>query len=515
MNNSNEVHFSEHDILLSTTSTDSRITYSNENFCKIAGFSLDEMLGKPHNIVRHKDMPKLAFADLWKTLKSGESWMGPVKNRCKDGKYYWVNAFVTPIRNKNGEIYEYQSVRTKPDRTVVERAEHEYAKIKNDKSCKSLQRPYDITNYVLAGLGALTLTELIRVFISDLFFLNVFIPFFVTTIFLVFYGWKRKYNAVLQKSKAVYNNAMMAYIYSGQRDNLGFIELALAMQQAKLKAVVGRVTDVTRNVNKQSAATVKSNKKINTLIEKQSAEIEHIATAMQQFSSTIQELANTIHSAVGASDTLETNTIEGKSSVGSTISEIEDLDKQLHNASRELETLVAGNTFIQSILNEINSIADQTNLLALNAAIEAARAGEYGRGFAVVADEVRTLAARTQRSTEEITNRLNELNGTSERAQHAMGEGINLSKQSVAIAQQSGESLNNIQNKVTELADLNRSIAAAIEQQSVVIDQVTQNTTAVKTLSEETDMHSKESQELNSNLQRQIEQQSSLVSQFS
>ena len=515
MEANNEVHFSEQDILLSTTSTDSRITYSNENFCKIAGFSLDEMLGKPHNIVRHKDMPKLAFADLWKTLKSGESWMGPVKNRCKDGNYYWVNAFVTPIRNKKGEIYEYQSIRTKPDRAVVERAQHEYNQINSNKSCKSLQRPYDLTNYVLAGLGLLLFSEFVRTVIPQFLLLNIFIPFLVIAISTLFIVWKRKYDAVVKKSKAVYDNPMMAYIYSGQRDNLGFIELALAMQKAKLKAVVGRVTDSSHNVNIETAATVKSNHKINTLIEQQTAEIEHIATAMNQLSSTVQELASTIHLAVGASDELETNTIEGKSSVGSTITEIENLDKQLHNAFKELETLVAGNAFIQNILNEINSIADQTNLLALNAAIEAARAGEFGRGFAVVADEVRTLAARTQRSTEEITNRLNELNGTSERAQHAMEEGINLSKQSVSIAQQSGESLNNIQAKVTELADLNRSIAAAIEQQSVVTGQVTNNTKAVKALSEETHRYSKESQTLNANLQRQIEQQSSLVSQFS
>ncbi len=125
----NEVKFSDSQILLSTTDLKSNITYANEDFCKIAGYSLDEMVGKPHNLVRHSDMPKLAFADLWQHLKNGQSWMGPVKNSCKNGDYYWVNAFVTPIKDKSGRTVEFQSVRTKQSDDVVQRATAEYAKI--------------------------------------------------------------------------------------------------------------------------------------------------------------------------------------------------------------------------------------------------------------------------------------------------------------------------------------------------------------------------------------------------
>ena len=88
-NLSKEQLFSKSEILLSTTDLDSRIKYANKNFCDIAGYSLDEMLAQPHNMVRHKDMPKAAFADLWSYIQSGKSWMGPVKNRCKNGDYYW------------------------------------------------------------------------------------------------------------------------------------------------------------------------------------------------------------------------------------------------------------------------------------------------------------------------------------------------------------------------------------------------------------------------------------------
>ncbi len=90
-----EVKFSEE--LVSTTDLRGVITYANDAFCRVAGYSYDELVGKNHNLVRHPDMPKAAFHDLWQHLKLGNSWRGAVKNRCKDGRYYWVDAFVTPI----------------------------------------------------------------------------------------------------------------------------------------------------------------------------------------------------------------------------------------------------------------------------------------------------------------------------------------------------------------------------------------------------------------------------------
>jgi methyl-accepting chemotaxis protein len=108
--------------ILSTTNTHSHITYVNSDFIQISGFTEPELIGQPHNIVRHPDMPPLAFEHMWSTLKRGNSWMGLVKNRCKNGDHYWVSAYVTPIR-KNGEIVEYQSVRTRAEPAMVLKAE--------------------------------------------------------------------------------------------------------------------------------------------------------------------------------------------------------------------------------------------------------------------------------------------------------------------------------------------------------------------------------------------------------
>lgn len=112
-------------IIVSQTNEKGEIIFANNDFCKIAGFSLDELIGKAHNTVRHSDMPKWAFEDLWKTLKSRKTWKGIVKNRTKDGGYYWVNATAFPSRNSDGTI-RYVSVRVKPTKEEIEIAKKLY-----------------------------------------------------------------------------------------------------------------------------------------------------------------------------------------------------------------------------------------------------------------------------------------------------------------------------------------------------------------------------------------------------
>lgn len=112
-------------IIVSQTNEKGEIIFANNDFCKIAGFSLDELIGKAHNTVRHSDMPKWAFEDLWRTLKSGKTWKGIVKNRTKDGGYYWVNATAFPSRSSDGAI-RYVSVRVKPTKEEIEIAKKLY-----------------------------------------------------------------------------------------------------------------------------------------------------------------------------------------------------------------------------------------------------------------------------------------------------------------------------------------------------------------------------------------------------
>ena len=124
-----EVKMLEDMIIVSETDAKGNIIFANQDFCKIAGYTLDELMGKPHNMVRHSDMPKVAFEDLWKTIQAGNIWKGIVKNRTKEGNYYWVNATAYPSKKTNGEI-RYISVRVKPTDKEVANAVALYATLK-------------------------------------------------------------------------------------------------------------------------------------------------------------------------------------------------------------------------------------------------------------------------------------------------------------------------------------------------------------------------------------------------
>lgn len=120
-----EVFLDQDTIIVSQTDEKGIVIFVNADFCKIAGYSLEELVGKQHNVVRHQDMPKWAFEDLWKTVKAGKIWKGIVKNKTKDGGFYWVNATVFPSRDVDGTI-RYISVRVKPTQEEIENAENLY-----------------------------------------------------------------------------------------------------------------------------------------------------------------------------------------------------------------------------------------------------------------------------------------------------------------------------------------------------------------------------------------------------
>jgi len=120
-----EVFLDQDTIIVSQTDEKGIVIFANADFCKIAGYDLDELVGKQHNVVRHQDMPKWAFEDLWKTIKAGKIWKGIVKNKTKDGGFYWVNATVFPSKDVDGTI-RYISVRVKPTQEEIQNAENLY-----------------------------------------------------------------------------------------------------------------------------------------------------------------------------------------------------------------------------------------------------------------------------------------------------------------------------------------------------------------------------------------------------
>ncbi|MGA1931809.1 PAS domain-containing protein [Arcobacter sp. YIC-464] len=125
-----EIKLSKDTMIVSETNTKGKIIYANDDFCKIAGFTKNEIIGKHHNVVRHEDMPKEAFKDLWETIKRGQTWKGIVKNSTKDGRYYWVNATAYAVKKRDGKT-RYISVRVKPTVEEVNRAKELYKQMKS------------------------------------------------------------------------------------------------------------------------------------------------------------------------------------------------------------------------------------------------------------------------------------------------------------------------------------------------------------------------------------------------
>ncbi|MDT3294662.1 methyl-accepting chemotaxis protein [Shewanella sp. SP2S2-6] len=499
-------------ILLSTTDTQSHITYANPSFCTVAGYELDAMLGKPHNMVRHPDMPPQAFEDLWRCIKKGEPWKGIVKNRCANGDHYWVDAYVSPI-SVNGKVVEFQSVRTKPTREQVKRAETAYAELNKNGSVSALKRTVSMpTKLLLLALLAM----LPMLYLALQIGLMGFIALAISILVLLVGGnlVLSRYYAIVAKAKHIYDNPLMAHIYSGNSDDLGAIDLALQMQNSELKSILGRASDSCNNVSEQAKISAAKGKQIQSTSQAQLSEIEQVATAMQEMTATLGDMSSNCADAASASQMASAETINGDKTVSSTISSIQAMAEQLQQTSKVITELEAHSKDIGTVLDVIQSIAGQTNLLALNAAIEAARAGEQGRGFAVVADEVRALAQRTHDATKEIQSMINLLQQETNKAVVSMQQGVVAAADCISTADLAGAALRTIREAISTITDMTHHIASAVEEQSSVANEMNRSVVNVSQFTHSSHQLGSEMVGLNDEVTREMDSHSVLVDQF-
>ncbi|WP_260260601.1 methyl-accepting chemotaxis protein [Vibrio intestinalis] len=497
--------------LISTTDPSSYITYANHEFCDIAGYRQEELLGKPHNVVRHADMPKSAFAQMWKYLQSGNSWMGLVKNQCNDEKHYWVSAFVTPIKDAEDNIIEYQSVRSKPAPEQVARAQSLYKKLREGKTPR-LQR-----------VGFHTLSLLV----STLLFIAAFahavlqphwLAFFLlalSTVMLCGLGYQySRFKRMQTLSKQAYDNPLMEKVYTGKFDDYSQMELALMMRKAELRAITGRATETSGHILISAEDEFGTIQTIDQSLSQQCAETEQVATAVEELTHSIAEVANAASAASMVAEQANEQSSIGLESIEATIGEVNVLASELAQSQTIINRLAQDTQKIDGILEVITAISEQTNLLALNAAIEAARAGEAGRGFAVVADEVRNLASKTGSSASEIHSMIRGLQETAANAVSAMDQGIELSSRCKTRADETGEVLRNISNQLNGVTDSSHQIATAVEEQASVTQEINRNITNIKQLADETSQTSHSSIDRTRELVENIEAMQRLMKQF-
>lgn len=506
-------------IILSTTNKKGMLTYANDEFVRISGFSKEELLGKNHNVVRHPDMPPAAFDDLWTTIRNGRSWIGIVKNRCKNGDYYWVDAFVMPVYEGN-EIVEYQSVRCKPTRECVERAERFYLRLRAGQPVQgrlaSLMGKVAITTRCYTGFLAVLGTVIMYLAwsgvpiekLSVALLVGMGLSFPVVTLLC------NPFRRLAAQTRDIISNDLAALVYTGRCDEIGRLQLAIKMLQSKLHSVVGRVADSASMANELATRTASAATQSSQSIAHLQSETDQVATAMNEMAATVQEVARNTSQAAAAAADARGETQQAYQVMSEVINAISSVAHNMEKSSDVINQLERNSAGIGMVLDVIKGVAEQTNLLALNAAIEAARAGEHGRGFAVVADEVRTLASRTQKSTEEIRDIIDRLQTDANEAVRVM-EGSRVQAQvGVTQAERAGQALQAIANAVTTISDMNVQIASASEEQSAVAEEINRNISMISHQSMETAAGAQQVSCASEELARIAAQFQALVKQF-
>lgn len=505
------------EIILSTTDQKGRITYVNDYFKTISGFSDGELLGEPHNVVRHPDMPKAAFASLWSTLKSGKSWIGLVKNRCKDGSYYWVDAFATPIV-QNGEVLEYQSVRSRPSRASVRRADLIYRLINRGWPIPLLTFPMPGTaSRLVAGSAAAFAVAGWLLHRTAGLAWSAMLPAagggLLTAIAMVtVITWPLR--RLVRHARGVHTDALAQRVLTGRGDDLGEIELALSMVEHRLQAVVARIEDSASHVSALAGRTSGIVGQSTQSVEELNAQTGQVATAMTEMAAAASEVANSTVRAQQAASSADDAASRGRMVIAQVQQAIDQLASEVDRGADIMLRLGEASNDIGSVLKVIEDIAKQTGLLALNATIEAAHAGEHGRGFGVVAGNVRALSNQTHDSAQQISRIVAALQEQARQAAAVMVESRRQAQATVTEALEARTALDAIDLAVDQIQEMNTQIAAAAEEQSTVASTISRDLVMINQRSAAVAEGSQEVAKTSDDLAQLSGGLSSLVAQF-
>jgi len=462
--------------IVSTTDLQGNINYANQYFIEISGFSESELLGAPQNILRHPDMPAEAFADLWRTIQSGMPWTGMVKNRCKNGDYYWVLANITPVI-ENGRPVGYMSVRTKPTREQVDEAAALYKSFKDGNQARLAIRNGKVVGQGLgAKLKALSQPSLSQgMAVNAVFFCVsmavlagavwnidsdthaatrgwlIALAAMASVIMLVF--WAYLHNSVVQPlSEAVTVARKMAggdltgTIDKVRDDDMGQLMAALRQTNINLHSIIGDVRANFEDIRVTTAEIATGNMDLSSRTESQASSLEQTAASMEELTSTVQSSAD--HVATANDLAVQASAVAAKG--GAIVTEVVSTMDEISGSSRK----------ILDIIGLIDGIAFQTNILALNAAVEAARAGEHGRGFAVVAGEVRSLAQRSATAAKEV--------------KHLIDHSIATVNAGTVLTSNAGATMQEVIASVARVTEVMDEISSTTREQNQGIGQVNQ-----------------------------------------
>ena len=454
----NEYPLDDDTTLMSTTDLHSYMTHTNDTFVQVSGFTLQELLGQPHNIVRHPDMPKAAFADMWYTLQKGEPWSGIVKNRRKNGDHYWVRANAVPMV-RNGQMTGYMSIRTRATQDEVAAVEPLYKALNEGRCKKRIHKGLVVRKGWLGKLPAMPLRWRVRSVMAVLF------AVMAATLVASAAGWASLVAAAVvmllgtlvfeqQIVRPVENVARQALrVATGERnsvqhlnrsDELGLTLRAVGQLGLMCRWLINDVSSQVVSVRDGSDRLAQGNEDLNDRTRQTVANVQQTVATMNQMAASVQSNSETAAEVDKLSMAASSAATQGGTVMQTVVKTMDDIADSTQR--------------IGSITSLINDIAFQTNILALNASVEAARAGEQGRGFAVVAGEVRNLASRSAQAAKEIKSLID-----------STTESVATGSRFVHLA---GDSMDEIRASVGSVSGIMREISIATREQMKGIHEI-------------------------------------------
>ncbi len=459
----------EDEQIVSRTNRHGRITYVNNAFCRASGFAREELLGQPQNIVRHPDMPEEAFADLWATIEQGKPWSGLVKNRRKNGGFYWVHANVTPLV-EDGAITGYMSVRTRPGTEAIRAASDVYERIRRGEPLRleegrvvergpralirrAMSASFDVRCWLTAAAFTLLFAAITVLALTQAPGKARGAILLLATLGMaasVGFGlWcagalTRPLRSALGKARLLVGGDLHQ-----EFETFGDPELArlfAEINQVK-RNLLGVLKDVQMRAIQVDAAAgeiAAGNRELSTRTERQAASLHVTSSSMEELNATVRQNSDNARQA---------------SELAARASAIaRDGGQVMHQVASTMEGISDSAKEMAGFIGLIDTIAFQTNMLALNAAVEAARAGEQGRGFAVVANEVGELARRCAGAAREI--------------RRLIEDSLERVESGTTMTTRATETAAEVAAAVQQVTDIMAEIAAASVQQSAGIDQV-------------------------------------------